>query len=314
VNLRHPLFKEQYQNHLDHDLTLAAMVMIFTIIFYSFYIYRIFTPLQDLKLEIIDKNIDNPEKILSHAPLEFNFLVQKINSMFNAISSEQNKRANLVIFFLHQTKNMTTTLIYSLLILRHTNNPEKQKQIFQSLETQGTNLIEILNKFLRYEQMRIIEFRPEWVDLNNSIEKMIDQFRNFSSETIFEFNSELASHSTYCDIFLLNQAIENIMKNALIHGGKKLTKICITTSQSEDSIIIDVGNNGKKIKPKLLNGLFTPGANQQHRENGTGIGTSIIKLVAEMHSGNINVTSENDWTIFRIVFSATQKYKNITKK
>ncbi|MBT5575456.1 MAG: hypothetical protein HOJ97_08760 [Alphaproteobacteria bacterium] len=87
---------------------------------------------------------------------------------------------------------MTSTLIYSLLILRHTNNPEKQKQIFQSLETQGTNLIEILNKFLRYEQMRIIEFRPEWVDLNNSIEKMIDQFRNFSSETIFEFNSELA--------------------------------------------------------------------------------------------------------------------------
>ncbi len=104
------------------------------------------------------------------------------------------------------------------------------------------------------------------------------------------------------------------MKNALIHGGKKLTKICITTSQSEDSIIIDVGNNGKKIKPKLLNGLFTPGANQQHRENGTGIGTSIIKLVAEMHSGNINVTSENDWTIFRIVFPAIQKYKNITKK
>ena len=153
VNLRHPLFKEPYQNHLDHDLTLAAMVMIFTIIFYSFYIYRIFTPLQDLKLEIIDKNIENPEKILSHAPLEFNFLVQKINSMFNAISSEQNKRANLVIFFLHQTKNMTSTLIYSLLILRHTNNPEKQKQIFQSLETQGTNLIEILNKFLRYEQM-----------------------------------------------------------------------------------------------------------------------------------------------------------------
>ena len=314
VNLRHPLFKEPYQNHLDHDLTLAAMVMIFTIIFYSFYIYRIFTPLQDLKLEIIDKNIENPEKILSHAPLEFNFLVQKINSMFNAISSEQNKRANLVIFFLHQTKNMTSTLIYSLLILRHTNNPEKQKQIFQSLETQGTNLIEILNKFLRYEQMRIIEFRPEWVDLNNSIEKMIDQFRNFSSETIFEFNSELASHSTYCDIFLLNQAIENIMKNALIHGGKKLTKICITTSQSEDSIIIDVGNNGEKIKPKLLNRLFTPGANQQHRENGTGIGTSIIKLVAEMHSGNINVTSENDWTIFRIVFPATQKHKNITKK
>lgn len=127
VNLRHPLFKEPYQNHLDHDLTLAAMVMIFTIIFYSFYIYRIFTPLQDLKLEIIDKNIENPEKILSHAPLEFNFLVQKINSMFNAISSEQNKRANLVIFFLHQTKNMTSTLIYSLLILRHTNNPEKQK-------------------------------------------------------------------------------------------------------------------------------------------------------------------------------------------
>ena len=144
--------------------------------------------------------------------------------MFNAISSEQNKRANLVIFFLHQTKNMTTTLIYSLLILRHTNNPEKQKQIFQSLETQGTNLIEILNKFLRYEQMRIIEFRPEWVDLNNSIEKMIDQFRNFSSETIFEFNSELASHLTYCDIFLLNQAIENIMKNALIHGGKSSPK------------------------------------------------------------------------------------------
>jgi hypothetical protein len=41
--------------------------------------------------------------------------------------------------------------------MRHANNPEKQKQIFQFLETQGTNLIEILNKFLRYEQMRIIE-------------------------------------------------------------------------------------------------------------------------------------------------------------
>ncbi len=95
------------------------------------------------------------------------------------------------------------------------------------------------------------------------------------------------------DATMIGQALTNLLKNAAeAIDEKKETnpelagEIRITLSAADDSVIIDIQDNGAGL-PDQTSRLFEPYVT--HREKGTGLGLPIVKKIIEEHGGTLEL-------------------------
>ena len=101
---------------------------------------------------------------------------------------------------------------------------------------------------------------------------------------------------------LLEWVMENLCKNALNAIEDKEGEIRIELSENEQSVFIDVEDNGKGMTQGLSAKIFDPGFTTKTR--GWGMGLSLCKrIVEEYHEGKIFVRSTvpGQGSVFRIV-------------
>ncbi|MDC0971361.1 hypothetical protein OAS27_04940 [Alphaproteobacteria bacterium] len=77
-----------------------------------------------------------------------------------------------------------------------------------------------------------------------------------SEEVNIELKVGLQNHDCYCDPYLLVQAIENIIQNAITHGGKKLRNIKIETLNDADFCKIYIDNDREMIPANPICSFF----------------------------------------------------------
>ncbi len=96
---------------------------------------------------------------------------------------------------------------------------------------------------------------------------------------------------TYCSPSSLNQVFLTIMKNALEAISDK-GEIEIFTTEKDNTIKIDIKDNGGGIPPENLPKIFDPGFTTKGVQVGVGLGLSICyKIVVTDHRGHIDVDS-----------------------
>ena len=84
----------------------------------------------------------------------------------------------------------------------------------------------------------------------------------------------------------LRQALENLIRNAVEHGGEDVT---VTVGEMEDGFY--VADDGRGITEEELEQVFEPGYSTA--ANGTGFGLNIVKQIVEQHGCEIRVV-ENE--------------------
>ena len=94
------------------------------------------------------------------------------------------------------------------------------------------------------------------------------------------------------DILFLQLAIDNLLKNALIHAKQKVT---ISVENQADSITsLSITDDGSGIPDSQAEQLFTPfyRADQSRNKNdgGYGLGLAIVKSVVDRHDGSISIS------------------------
>lgn len=95
------------------------------------------------------------------------------------------------------------------------------------------------------------------------------------------------------DEMLLTRAVQNLIDNALKHGGEELREIRFEWREDERSYILAISDDGAGIREDQRARLFQP----FHRGaakgvEGTGLGLAILKEVAKRHGGEAWVESE----------------------
>ena len=99
----------------------------------------------------------------------------------------------------------------------------------------------------------------------------------------------------------MEQVFINLVKNALEAMKNTLNpKLTISTSLLEGKMIISVKDNGMGIEQDKIDDIFIPFYTS--KENGSGIGLSLVKQIINLHKGSINVNSEHQvGTEFQII-------------
>ncbi len=102
----------------------------------------------------------------------------------------------------------------------------------------------------------------------------------------------------------LFQLWSNLIKNAIesMDERKERGELIITAKEKNNSIQVDVQNNGPEIPVEIQKNIFEKFFTTKAERNGSGLGLSIVKNVVEEHNATISVSSIPGSTIFKITF------------
>jgi PAS domain S-box-containing protein len=130
-----------------------------------------------------------------------------------------------------------------------------------------------------------------------SAQLSIRQIDWLEPETVVEINADRLS---------IIRAFRNFVDNSLKYGGERLTKIWTGYEESEDFHIFSFSDNGKGLQEEDSEKVF--GAFQRDEASrgveGTGLGLTIVKEIAEQHGGKVWVeTRSKKETTFHISIS-----------
>ena len=95
--------------------------------------------------------------------------------------------------------------------------------------------------------------------------------------------------SLYCNVILLTDAIENCLENAINAGAHQIAVILTLDSANLNIVIQDDGCGiSQELQQKVVEPFVTT------KPNGTGLGLSVVKMIAEAHAGKLYLTSKEN--------------------
>lgn len=100
----------------------------------------------------------------------------------------------------------------------------------------------------------------------------------------------------------LRQALDNLVANALIHGGDG--PVVVSAAQVEGAVVISVIDVGPGIAPDQLERIFEPGVRLDGNRPGSGLGLAIAREIVEAHGGTLGAASSSAGSTFTITLPA----------
>jgi signal transduction histidine kinase len=150
------------------------------------------------------------------------------------------------------------------------------------------------------------ELRLERIDIRKFVEEIVKEiapkFKSQKIKFLDDFETNLGEFEV--DVVYLHSALLNIIENGidacLEDETKKSHQIIFGARRHEDSIILEIIDNGKGMDSEIQAKIFTPFFSSKGNR-GTGLGLFIANTIIEQHGGEINVKSKvGKNTLFQI--------------
>ena len=171
-----------------------------------------------------------------------------------------------------------------------------------TIENRSKGLIKFIDAYREYTSLPQPKIKT--VLLKELIEKTAQFMRPEFKKTTIQFTSTCSSDylTVQADAEMIEQVLINLLKNAmesLLQNGAG--KIELNGKYEDQSIIIEVIDNGPGIIPEAINRIFVPFFTT--KKSGSGIGLALSRQIMQMHNGSLTVKSEPDvQTIFTLRF------------
>lgn len=166
---------------------------------------------------------------------------------------------------------------------------EEDVNFIHNSAVQMNKLIDSLRKLSRIGRN---DLEPRKISLEECVDKALNQqediLENRGINIIYE---DLPS--IYADPALITDVYQNLLNNALKHGGGKMDKIEFTSLKINNEWQLGVKDNGGGIDEEFHEMIFEPFKHLDSNDSreGTGIGLSVCKRIIERHSGKMWVES-----------------------
>ena len=141
-----------------------------------------------------------------------------------------------------------------------------------------------------------LELRRDWLDLRETAGRVAIAARRRAPARVIEVAG--SAPLIEADATLIEQALSNIVENALRHGGPE-ARVAIAIADAAERVVMTVTDDGAGIAPEALPHIFEKFASAgagDRRDGGesTGLGLAIAKGIVEAHGGTIEAESPVD--------------------
>lgn len=245
----------------------------------------------------------------------FNSMVQRLKAAKEELEQfhfQQMERADrlasigeMAAGIAHEIKNPLAGISAAVTIIRDDCHDDFRCSVLDEVLQQVQRLDKTVNDLLFFGKPSMPELAC--IDIADVIEKTLKFASQHRGVAHIEKNFQMAPDlpPVYADSKQMQQVFLNLILNAfqaMSSGGAITISGIRTTRQGKPFVRIDVADTGSGIPPQVLEKIFTPFFTT--KAQGTGLGLPICCKLINLHNGSINVSSDENGTIFTIELPA----------
>lgn len=201
----------------------------------------------------------------------------------------------------HDLRHSLAAIVANAEFLCETNlSPGQREDLYQEVRAAVGRMTELIDSLLEFSRNRTA-LHPTYGNLPDTVENAVDAVQSNP-----EFHSvaikirRLGNVEGWFDHRKLERAFFNLVLNACESVDPKSGKVEVDVCEIETGIEIKVADNGRGIPASIRESLFDPFVSQG-KENGTGLGLTVVQKIVQDHGGEIFVAqSSAEGTVFRI--------------
>lgn len=229
----------------------------------------------------------------------------------------------------HEIRTPMNAVIGMSNLLMNTNPSEKQKRYINAIRTAGDNLLNIINDILDFSKIEAgkIDIVNDDFNIRQLIQNVIETVRFKTDEKGLQLISKIADNVPEIlvgDPYRLNQILMNLVGNAIkfTHEGNITIKTEIVEILDDEIKlcfeVIDSGIGIPEDKLAVIFDSFTQASSDTTRKyGGTGLGLTIVKKLAKLMDGYVDVESTigkgSNFKVFLPYSTNPEKIKQIKK-
>ena len=231
---------------------------------------------------------------------EFTDLTEHIDSMRAALLDAKRKQQRFIMGITHDLRTPISVIkgyteaLYDGVI----TSEEETKKSLEIINVKTSQLEEMITSLINYCTFFRDNFRRQITP--HCIKKQLETFAKSAETTGYIFHRKISCNINLLESTdipvneqLLARALENLFGNVLRYTEDD-GEITITADESDEYITITFSDTGCGIAEKDISHLFDlfyRGTNSR-REQGLGIGLSVVKDIVDLHGWNIAIRSE----------------------
>ncbi len=236
---------------------------------------------------------------------EFLRLVQMFNEMMVRLEKAFHQARRFSADASHELKTPLARLQMELEDALKKSSPESKEQAsYSSLLDELSRLRSIVEKLtlLSSSDQGKLPLALEEVDLGELIARVAEDCEAMVGAHRIEVSIEKSVHARV-DGLLMEQALHNLMSNALKHGNLD-GLVRLSLSVGEGLVSLRVWNQGNAIsgadREKIFDRFYRTHEPRGDRTGG-GLGLSLSREIARAHNGEVVLErSDGEWTVFRL--------------
>ncbi|MBV6494874.1 MAG: Sensor protein KdpD [Turneriella sp.] len=171
-----------------------------------------------------------------------------------------------------------------------------QRELLEVAEDASQRLNLLVSNLLDMSRIEAgkIRLNKELYDLRDLLQDTLEKAKPSLESSQVELQFVGSVFTVSCDYTLLQQALLNIVSNAVFHNkvGVKINIHCRTQSES---VRITIADNGVGIPNGMFETIFDKFTRSpQAKSGGTGLGLTIAKSIIELHGGTLTAQNRNE--------------------
>ncbi|WP_226666356.1 sensor histidine kinase [Metabacillus litoralis] len=173
------------------------------------------------------------------------------------------------------------------------DNEEQTKKYLKYIYDKSIRVTTLIDELFMFSKLDNPDFKmyKEKLDICEFFREIIVEYYDVFAEKEMELEIKIPSTKIFYqfDQKLLYRAISNILENTLKYNPEQ-TIVYISLNQSQQSTLIEIGDNGIGINDEVAKTLFDPftrGDKNRLNDGGSGLGLTISKKIIENHNGKL---------------------------
>ncbi|MEZ4795591.1 MAG: HAMP domain-containing sensor histidine kinase [Flavobacteriaceae bacterium] len=265
-----------------------------------------------LKIDFINTTKEILKRILTGILLSTLLVLVVISCLFYLLKviKHQKQIAEVKNDFIsnitHEFKTPISTIGVALESIKNFNvlsDTEKTKSYIDMSNNQLTKLNVMVEKLLETASLdsENLNLKKEKSNITELIQGLVNKHKLELTDKSLTFDGSQDDIYAQIDAFHFENAINNIIDNAIKYGGNEIT---VSLQQNTIGFTVTISDNGKTItkanKDKIFEKFYRIPKGNTHDVKGFGIGLYYAKKIIEKHGGAIHLNLDNEWTIFKI--------------
>jgi len=292
------LLRQELLKVLVAVINIYAFLIILSIIVAIYISNRLTEPLRLVQQRIRDIDISKTnERIdyqgqdeIAELVVEYNRMLDELDksTMLLAKSERESAWREMARQIAHEIKNPLTPMKLNVQLLEKSwrNNDsdfeDRFSRVTKTLIEQIDSLSSIATAFSQFARMPVAQL--EKVDLIKRIHHCYGLFDESENVKLFFDSPEVDEIFVFADNDRILQIFNNLIKNAIQAIPRdKGGEVHITIKKANESVVVEIRDNGIGIPKVMENQLFEP--NFTTKTSGTGIGLAIVKNIIEEFGG-----------------------------